>query len=44
MVKLSAYGFNNNLLSFVQSYLTHKCQRCKIDNDFGSWDEKTTGS
>ena len=35
--KLSAYGFDNNSLSFVRSYLTNKFQRCKIENHFSNW-------
>ena len=34
LAKLSAYGFHNNSLSFVQSYLTNRIQRCKIENHF----------
>ena len=29
LAKLSAYGFDNNSLSFVRSYLTNRIQRCK---------------
>ena len=43
LVKLSAYGFDNISLSFVQSYLTNRFQKCKIENDFSNWREKTTG-
>ena len=43
LAKLSAYGFDNNSLSFVLSYLTNRIQRCKIENNFGSWREITTG-
>ena len=42
LAKLSAYGFDNNSLSFVQSYLTNKIQRCKIENPFSNWREITT--
>ena len=28
--KLAAYGFDNNSLSFVRSYLTNRIQRCKL--------------
>ena len=44
LAKLSGYGFDNNSLSFVQSYLTNTLQRCEIENDFGSWCEITTGA
>ena len=35
-------GFDNSL-SFIQNYLTNRFQRCKIENDFSSWREITTG-
>ena len=41
--KLSAYGFDNNSLSFVKSYLTNKFQRCKIENHFSNWRKVTFG-
>ena len=43
LAKWSAYGFDNNLLSFVRSYLTNRIQRCKIGNHFSNWREITTG-
>ena len=43
LAKLSAYGFDNNSLSFVRSYLTNRIQRCKIENHFSNWSEITTG-
>ena len=43
LAKLSAYGFHNNSLSFVRSYLTNRFQRCKIENHFSNWREITTG-
>ena len=43
LAKLSAYGFDNNLLSFVRSYLTNRIQKCKIENHFSNWREITTG-
>ena len=43
LAKLSAYGFDNNSLSFDQSYLTNRFQRCKIENHFSNWREITTG-
>ena len=42
LAKLSAYGFDNNSLSFVRSYLTNRFQRCKIENHFSNWREITT--
>ena len=43
LAKWRAYGFDNNLLSFVRSYLTNRIQRCKIGNHFSNWREITTG-
>ena len=42
LAKLSACGFNNDSLSFIQSYLMNGFKRCKIENDFSSWREITT--
>ena len=41
LAKLSAYGFDNNSLSFGRSYLTNGIQRCKIENHFSNWRETT---
>ena len=41
--KLSAYGFDNNSLSFVRNYLTNRIQRCKIENHFRKCHETKTG-
>ena len=43
LAKLSAYGFDNNSMSFARSYLTNRIQRCKIENDFSNWRQITTG-
>ena len=43
LAKLSAYGFDNNLLSFLRSYLTKRIQRYKIENHFSNWRKVTTG-
>ena len=43
LAKLSAYGFDNNSLSFVRSYLKNRFQRCKIENDISNWRKITTG-
>ena len=43
LAKLSAYGFDNNSLSIVRSYLANKIQRCKIGNHFSNWRKITTG-
>ena len=42
LAKLSAYDFDNNSLSFVQSSLTKRFSRCKAENEFNSWCEITT--
>ena len=42
LAKLSGFGFDNNSLSFVRSYLTKRIQRCKIENHFSDWREITT--
>ena len=41
--KLSVYGFDNNSLSFIRSYLTSRIQRCTIENHFSNWREIRTG-
>ena len=41
LAKLSAYGFDNNSLTFAQSYLRNRYQSCKIENDFSSCREIT---
>ena len=43
LVKLNAYGFDNDFLSFAQSYLTNRFQTCNIENNFSSCREITTG-
>ena len=43
LAKLSAYGFDNNSLSFVPSYLTNRIHRYKIEDHFSNWREITTG-
>ena len=42
LAKLNEYGFDNNSLSFVRSYLTNRIQSCKIENHFSNWREITT--
>ena len=34
IAKLSAYGFNNESLKLIQSYLTNRWQRTKINKSF----------
>ena len=42
LAKLSAYDFDNNSVSFVQSSLTKRFSRCKAENEFNSRREITT--
>ena len=42
LANLSAYYFDNNSLSFVQSLLTKRFSRCKAGNEINSWREITT--
>ena len=37
LAKLNAYGFSNNSLLFIQSYLNNRYQRTNINNVFSSW-------
>ena len=37
LAKLNAYGFSNNSLKFIQSYLKNRYQRTNINNVFSSW-------
>ena len=39
IAKLSAYGFNNESLKLIRSYLTNRWQRTKINNSFSRWNE-----
>ena len=43
LAKSSAYGFDNNSLSFVRSYLTNRFQKCKVENHFSNRRETTAG-
>ena len=43
LAKLSAYGFDNNSLSFVRSDLTNRIKRCKFENHLSNCREITTG-
>jgi hypothetical protein len=37
--KLSAYGFSNDALRFIRSYLTERKQRTKVGSAFSRWQE-----
>ena len=41
--KLKAYGFNENSVSFIKSYLTNRYQRTKIGSTFSDWNKIITG-
>ena len=43
IAKLSAYGFNNESLKLIQSYLTNRWQRTKINKSFNRWTELLQG-
>ena len=43
LAKLKAYGFSNQALSLLQSYLYKSFQRSIINGSFSSWDEVITG-
>ena len=37
IAKLDAYGFDKNVLKLVNSYLSNRKQRVKIDSKYSSW-------
>ena len=39
LAKLNAYGFSLPALRMIQSYLSNRKQRTKINSDFSSWEE-----
>ena len=43
IVKLKAYGFDNNSLNLVNDYLSHRFQMTKIDNEYSSSKEIISG-
>ena len=43
IVKLSAYGFNNESLKLIRSYLTNRWQRTKMNKSFSRWTELLQG-
>ena len=43
LAKLKAYGFSNQALSLLQSYLCNRFQRSIINGSFSSWNEVITG-
>ena len=43
IVKLNAYGFDNNAMRFVYDYLTLRKQRTKVSGTYSSWQEILSG-
>ena len=43
LAKLSAYGFSNSALRMMNSYLSNRKQRIRINDQFSSWSELLTG-
>ena len=43
LAKLKAYGFSNQALSLLQSYLCNRFQRSIINGSFSSWNAVITG-
>ena len=39
IAKLDAYGFDKNTVKLVNSYLSNRKQRVKINNKYSSWSE-----
>ena len=37
--KLKVYGFKENSVSFIRSYLTNRHQRTKIGSAFSDWEK-----
>ena len=43
LAKLEAYGFSNFALKLMESYLTKRYQRTKIDKEYSPWSEIISG-
>ena len=43
IAKLNAYGFSNEALKIMNSYLSDRLQRVKINTSFSSWEKLLTG-
>ena len=43
IAKLDAYGFDKNTLKLVNSYLSNRKQRVKINDKYSSWSEILSG-
>ena len=43
IAKLEAYGFSENSLNYIQSYLRNRLQRTNVNNNFSLWKDIFTG-
>ena len=43
IAKLHAYGFSNESLNYISSYLKHRSQRTKVNSTYSSWDYISAG-
>ena len=43
LAKLKSYGFSDNAMEFMYSYLDKRVQRVKINSDFSDWMETKQG-
>ena len=43
IAKMKAYGFDNNALLLIHSYLTNRYQRVSINSNYSSWSEILKG-
>ena len=43
LFKLKAYGFNKNILTFIQNYFTNRHQRTKMGDKFSKWQQISAG-
>ena len=43
IAKLAAYGFSHSSLKYMQSYLTNRKQRTKVNNSYSSWTSPENG-
>ena len=43
LAKLNAYGLSHSALTFINSYLSNRKQRCKVGSSYSSWGDITSG-
>ena len=43
IAKLEAYGFSENSLNYIQSYLRNRLQRTNVNNNFSPWKDIFSG-